>query len=113
MYNKGYFDKNRFLRHMQNAHENKIPTKCDICSMEFALKPQYRRHMVLVHGEKSFKCTIRSTSFGWDSNLRNHISIVHEKIKPFKCEVCDHSFRHKSRLKNHKASVHEKKKPLK
>ena len=41
-----------------------------------------------------------------------HISYVHEEIRPFQCDICDYSCSQKRELKIHIESVHERKKPF-
>ena len=43
--------------------------------------------------------------------MREHISTVHEKIRPYVCPICNKAFGQKSSLPGHIASVHEGKRP--
>ena len=45
-------------------------------------------------------------SFAQKKTLDQHISDVHEKLKPYKCDDCGESFAQKSSLDKHIASQH-------
>ena len=60
-----------------------------------------------------FGCEICGKSLTTKKKLAQHISAIHEGIKPFKCDICDYRCSQKSKLKTHVASVHAGKKPFK
>ena len=47
------------------------------------------------------------TEFNEKGSVVNHISAVHEGIKPHKCDLCEFAAAKKSTLNMHVASVHE------
>ena len=53
------------------------------------------------------------SSFADNQNLKKHVEVVHEGIKPFKCSVCDVKFANKQHLKKHIETIHEEIKPFK
>ena len=89
--------------------------KCVICSTEFPQEVIVKKHIADVHGKALFRCTFESCDY---SNARrnhflNHISTVHEGLKPHQCNICNNSFTLKSSLRKHISVIHEKKKPYK
>ena len=47
-----------------------------------------------------FNCKVCDYRYSQKSNLKEHVSSVHDGNKPFKCEVCEHKYFRKSDLKN-------------
>ena len=63
--------------------------------------------------KKLFTCVICDYRCAHSSDLKKHVSVIHEKIKQFTCELCDYCSANKFHLNKHIESVHEKKKPYK
>ena len=65
--------------------------------------------------KKDFECTTCHVGFTNNSNLKRHVSYVHEDGKPKRhsCPKCGKSFRTKEYVKEHVEVVHEGKKPFK
>ncbi|XP_023313988.1 zinc finger protein 345-like [Trichogramma pretiosum] len=64
-----------------------------------------------IHKSKPFECEICQKSFRYQSILKNHIKVVHDRCKPFECEICHVSFGEKSKLNRHIIMVHDQNKP--
>ena len=54
-----------------------------------------------------YKCESCGKSFSQTTNLKRHITSVHEDPKDYKCKSCDKSFSQEHRLKKHIEKVHE------
>ena len=46
----------------------------------------------MVHEKLEQKCELCHKIFHPETNLKNHVNVVHEKLKPYSCEFCDISF---------------------
>ena len=51
--------------------------------------------------EKWFKCNICDKKFTLNGQLKLHISVVHDKIKPFECPHCPYKAAERSNVKKH------------
>ena len=40
-------------------------------------------------------------------NLKKHVSIVHEGLRPYQCDICEKSYAENRDLKNHYKIVHD------
>ena len=101
----------KFRRHVKLVHNEVIPLPCDLCNETFLNKKLLTLHTRSFH--KTITCSICKLNFVSKYVLRNHIDVVHEKIKPFKCDSCNQTFALSGNLSAHKMSVHEKIKNLK
>ena len=54
-----------------------------------------------------FQCTLCKYKTTQQGHLRNHVKMVHERIKD-KCEKCEKEFADRSNLKKHMRVAHEK-----
>lgn len=61
--------------------------KCDVCSREFTLSANLKRHMLIHNSVRPFQCHVCFKSFIQKQTLKTHM-IVHLPVKPFKCKVC-------------------------
>ena len=84
-------------------HETNKPWKCDQCDFTHALEHGLKQHKKHSHPEESklhvcHVCGYKTPGF---SNLKEHIEVKHENVKPFPCNVCDARFYRKTRLEQH------------
>ena len=71
-----------------------------------------REHISTVHEKiRPYMCPICNKSFGQKSSLPGHIASVHEGKRPYACKVYDKHFVAKQGLQKHEATVHEGKRP--
>ena len=73
--------------------------------MKFTTNTALRQHNVEVHSKSKpeFNCPMCNKKY----HVAQHISEVHEGIKPHQCKLCSESFSRKGSLKNHVNIVHE------
>ena len=125
-------------RHVLKLH-NRFP--CEICSSIFYRDYELKAHLSNVHsistfnsqsflnilntqdvsifdgkafyeGKKNILCTICNSQFSSHSNLRSHITQVHERKRPHKCGTCDYQFSRRFDMKRHIERVHHGKKKV-
>lgn len=60
--------------------------KCDVCSREFTLSANLKRHMLIHASVRPFQCHVCFKTFVQKQTLKTHM-IVHLPVKPFKCKV--------------------------
>ncbi|KAH3826851.1 uncharacterized protein LOC127881360 [Dreissena polymorpha] len=72
---------------------------CNLCGKWFIGEQSINAH-VATH-KKAYKCKECCASFNWLGNLREHIKVVHRKLRPFHCGVCAKSFSKKYHLQQH------------
>ena len=94
---------------------NKIKKKvqCPICENFFSNKSNLKTHISSIHNKiLPFKCPYTNCEKKYSSNIRLNVHIrTHTGIKPFKCNICNKSFNENGNLKAH-MSRHEIKKKI-
>jgi hypothetical protein len=74
---------------------------------------QLRQHVSAVHeGKKNFSCNECSRRFDHKGHLLRHQRSVHQKLRPYACNLCDKSFVTKQVLQRHRSALHEGLKPF-
>ncbi|XP_058121330.1 zinc finger protein weckle-like [Anopheles ziemanni] len=74
---------------------------CPICDKKFRRAINVKAHVRLVHdGIKPFICEECGRAFGSKGALKEHY-VVHSDDRPFKCPHCPMTFKNQSRLKTH------------
>ena len=89
-------------------------TKYQFCEKTFSFSTNMKKHISIVHDKKKpFSCEICDGSFLSRYDLERHFSKVHEGNKdPFRCYKCNSAFASKGKLKSHIEADHEGKKPF-
>ena len=82
---------------------------CEHCAKGYNDKKNYKRHLISVHGDKRFPCTICGKDFGLETTLKAHIKTIHDCIKNYSCEEagCGKAYATPSLLKIHVDRVHK------
>jgi KRAB domain-containing zinc finger protein len=92
------------------VHTNLKPYSCSICTKPFKSTLELSNHRFVHLDERIFKCESCTKTYKRPTQLKQHIKIVHLKIKPHKCDICLLSFGVMCDLKAHKL-VHSREKP--
>ena len=100
-------DKKQLSKHISNIHGAKnIIYKCEVCNLEFKLKPSFEMHMKKTHqGIKDYKCDLCPKDFFSKGGLDSHLNDFHKMGKIIECDICKMTFTRNHSLKNH-ISIH-------
>ncbi|KAK3577189.1 hypothetical protein CHS0354_037529 [Potamilus streckersoni] len=82
--------------------------KCDICGRVLSNSKLLQIHKKSNHEteRKMELCHLCPSSFNRRHELRNHIRVVHEKIKTLECSLCKTKFATKAKMLTHEQNVH-------
>lgn len=87
--------------------EGKRLFPCGQCGFVFGMRSNLKRHISTVHEDRrGFRCGICAASFGLKQNLVTHVRVKHERRRPFACETCGLTFGYKQVLQNHVRNIH-------
>ena len=113
-----------FLYNKEKFMKGEKAFSCSICGLDFNTKPSVRRHIVLLHLDKSkikthesLTCEICQHTFSTKASFKRHMIRKHTELssdnpKQIKtqerpsCEICQHTFSSKKHLKRHMISKH-------
>lgn len=80
---------------------------CPQCGFVFKMRSNLKRHISTVHEDRrTFVCDICQMSFGLKQNLVTHVRVKHERSRPFVCDKCGMTFGYKQVLQNHVRNIH-------
>ena len=83
-------------QHIKYKHETNKPWKCpeEGCDYAHALKHGLSQHIKARHPKESDLkiCHLCGKKHTTNSNLKQHMEMVHEKKRPYSCNVCDAEF---------------------
>lgn len=80
---------------------------CTQCGFVFGMRSNLKRHVSTVHDDlRAFRCEVCPASFGLKQNLVTHVRVKHERRRPFSCETCGQKFGYKQVLQNHIRNIH-------
>ncbi|XP_045211538.2 zinc finger protein 708-like isoform X1 [Mercenaria mercenaria] len=98
---KKIFSSSDFLtKHKESTHAKKFACAHEDCNKAFPTEDKLEQHM-LVHGERSFMCSICGKICTSKGNFHIHMS-VHNSERNFECDVCKKTFKTKDVLNKHK-----------
>lgn len=85
--------------------------QCTKCNKIFKTIEKAQRHETRMHGEIAppsvFVCQHCNKIYNAQSQLKEHIDVVHENRRPFKCEQCGMKFGRAGGLRRHDMMVHQ------
>ena len=105
---KSYSKFQSYKKHLDTVHRGKSYV-CTQCDETLKTSHFFTVHMMKHTGE-TYSCPKCKKSYSQLSNLKRHISDVHEGKKSHDCTKCKQSFTNFSHLQQHISSVHEEKK---
>ena len=80
---------------------------CDFCSTIFTTPSNLKIHVTNVHErQKNYACETCEKKFDRKFNLQVHIKMKHNQSRDFKCELCPHTCSRKPDLKKHIKTYH-------
>ncbi|XP_011207448.2 zinc finger protein 883 [Bactrocera dorsalis] len=101
------------IHHVQSGIERTVTgklLKCEICDKIFrsnaALNYHVKTHL-RIFLDAPHECPYCRKTFYTDTNLKQHIRVVHSQIKRHTCELCDKPFATLDHLKKHVLSQHQ------
>lgn len=101
------------IHHVQFSIERKVDgklLKCEICDKIFrsnaALNYHVKTHL-RIFLDAPHECPYCRKAFYTDTNLKQHIRVIHSQIKRHTCELCDKPFATLDHLKKHVLSQHQ------
>ena len=87
--------------HCKNKNKKALKQHlCSICDSSFTRSTGLKKHVEAIHENKKDTCKFCGNKFR-KYKLKEHISVVHEGIKPHKCKLCQLSFGRKWDLRTH------------
>ena len=100
-----------FPSNENKSNKLKKKVQCPICENFFSNKSNLKTHISSIHNKiLPFKGPYPNCEKKYSSNIRLNVHIrTHTGIKPFKCNICNKSFNENGNLKAH-MSRHEIKK---
>ncbi|XP_048575671.1 uncharacterized protein LOC5510132 [Nematostella vectensis] len=79
-----------------------IEYKCNKCSNSYVSFSEMKKHMSTVHNCRPSKtCELCGKMFCTPEYVAKHVSMVHGKMRPYRCIHCDRRFTSKINLTNH------------
>jgi KRAB domain-containing zinc finger protein len=105
LYKKKYGYKRDLLVHIKFVHENVKLFECNFCTKKFGHKQSLSNHIRSGHNS-NVKCAICTKSLSSLKYLKQHLKIVHDKIKMFECNIFIKTFGYKHELLAHIRFAH-------
>ena len=106
---KEYRSKWSLKMHVNSVHD-KVTYPCDFCEKIYKEETGLQYHVQSKHieGNDVYQCQQCDSSFVMEARLRNHVKVVHEKVKDVPCPRCEKMFKNNSDMKVHVKLIHDK-----
>ena len=89
-------------KHMLKEHNTSgISYSCDICGLKVLSISSLNKHKKRAHSSDEFPCPVCGKLFKHKSNLKDHVRLVHEKIRKYQCSLCGLKFSERRYLRKH------------
>ena len=99
--------------HETIVEDRKKSYNCKLCDYHCEFSTEMKTHISSVHeGIMMFKCYICKIDFDCNDNLKTHLLSIHGEGNRFECAICDVSCDEKNELQKHIKGVHGKIVPL-
>ena len=96
-------------RQRLNREKSKNKFQCDKCDYKCFLNSNLKQHIKMVHDKiKDFECPQCDFKCSNNGNLKQHTKRVHDKIKDIECPQCDYKCFSNGHLTKHIKAVHDK-----
>ncbi|XP_061516740.1 histone-lysine N-methyltransferase MECOM-like [Anopheles gambiae] len=93
-------------RHIAVVHLKIVVATCEECNLSFYGKPDYKWHMVRVHGQGDmtprYKCQFCPKAFYFHTRMRVHMEQKHYEHRNYVCKICGMRFKTNNALLVHK-----------
>ncbi|CRK95904.1 CLUMA_CG009350, isoform A [Clunio marinus] len=92
-----FFDKHGLKTHVIGVHEKPKHLNCSLCRRTFRTERGLKSHKLR---PCRLPCEICGKSIG-KNGLKEHLNVMHFKIKPYECDICGKKFRSKTEITHH------------
>lgn len=87
--------------HIDYKHSDTRKLQCEFCELKFRQRGELNVHIRVHRNENPFSCWQCNHSCKTSSNLRQHMSLVHNENCIYYCKLCQKSFRYSTDLNQH------------
>jgi len=105
---KSILDKHVRCVHEVNVDNSVLKFECHRCNKRVACKSKLDKHMIKHQKDEKglLICDICGDEFSSKSNLKRHMTVIHEEKKMLKCKWCDKCFRDNYHKTRHEVTAH-------
>ena len=96
------------LKAHQRKHKNTNRFQCEVCEKYFSSNKYLRDHIQAYHDGnlEKVKCELCGFQTLRSYVLKQHVNVIHLKLRPYKCDICDKDFPYLYTKKIHMKSIH-------
>ena len=82
--------------------------ECHICKLVCSTSTELKSHVTNIHQQETeFKCPLCLLEFSWKCALEAHLQVIHSNDRQmYPCSICDKEFTQASYIKTHVKTVH-------
>ncbi|CRK86610.1 CLUMA_CG000447, isoform A [Clunio marinus] len=88
--------------HQLYKHSDERKFECNLCDLKFRQRGEFNIHMRVHMNSKPFACWQCNFVCTTSSNLRQHMSLVHNETCIYLCKICHQTFKYNTDLTQHK-----------